>query len=138
MGERRVRRRADAQVGQLAAAGAQAVADLPQAFRLGEVQIQHRHTLMPGSEGLAVPVGFGLPDQAIKGAARHDVQELGKEAGIIGHVTGSLYGGMVAHLPYGEEARHPPPTLNLSVGRKGLLDKSDMKTMPSHKWLLNG
>ena len=97
MGQRGMGRGADAEMGQLSAAGAQAVADLPQAFRLDKMEVEHRDALVPTGERLAVAVGPRRADQTVEGRARHRVQELREQAGIISHGMDSSDGRML-HL----------------------------------------
>jgi len=69
-------RRLDPEVIELAVGEPQPVADLAQAFGLGELAEQHGHALGPAGEALRVTGGFCLADQAFESRARNQLQDL--------------------------------------------------------------
>jgi hypothetical protein len=79
------RRRFDAEMIELAVSKPQPVADLAQAFRLGELAEQHGHALSPAGEAFRIPGGFRLTHQALEGGAGDDLRDLAEQAGILLH-----------------------------------------------------
>ena len=54
------------------------------------MQVEHGNALVPTGEPFAVAVGSRLPNDTVKGTTRHNLQELGEQAGIISHGDGLL------------------------------------------------
>jgi len=101
---------------ELAVGEPQSVADLAQAFRLGELAEQHGHTLGPAGEAFCVAFGFRLAHQALESGAGNDLQDLAEQAGIVFHENVFSYGWMCLTLPYWGTSRFPPTQQALFAG----------------------